>query len=61
MDIVRAQGGNAVGVAAIVDRSSGAADFGVPQFSLMAMHVETFDPNHLPPELASLPPVKPGS
>ena len=61
LDIVRAQGGNAVGVAAIVDRSSGAADFGVPQFSLMALHVETFDPNHLPPELASQPAVKPGS
>ena len=36
-------------------------DLGVPMFSLIALQVETFDPNHLPPDLAAVPATKPGS
>jgi orotate phosphoribosyltransferase len=61
MDIVRASGGNALGVAMVVDRSNGATRLGVPMFSLIALHVETFDPNQLPPDLARIPATKPGS
>jgi len=61
LDIVRAHGGNVVGIAMVVDRSNGALNFGVPTVSLVALHVETFDPNNLPPDLAKLPAVKPGS
>jgi orotate phosphoribosyltransferase len=61
LDIVRAHGGNAVGVAMVVDRSNGAVNLGVPTFSLMAMNVETFEPDKLPPDLAATPAVKPGS
>lgn len=61
MDIVRAHSGDVVGVAMVVDRSNGQTKLGVPQFSLIALHVETFDPNQLPPDLASTPAVKPGS
>ncbi len=61
LDIVRANGGNPVGVAMVVDRSNGAVNLGVPTFSLMAMNVETFAPNHLPADLATTPAVKPGS
>ena len=61
MDIVRAHGGQVAGVAMVVDRSDGQTQLGVPQFSLMALHVETFDPNKLPPDLAKIPAVKPGS
>lgn len=61
MDIVRANGGTVVGVAMVVDRSNGQTRFGVPTFSLIALQVETFDPNHLPPDLAAIPAVKPGS
>jgi orotate phosphoribosyltransferase len=61
LDIVRAHGGHAVGVAMVVDRSNGAVNVGVPTFSLMAMNVETFEPNKLPPDLAATPAVKPGS
>lgn len=61
MDIVRQQGGVVAGVAMLVDRSDGTLDLGVPTCSLIRLHVETFDPNQLPPDLAALPAVKPGS
>jgi orotate phosphoribosyltransferase len=61
MDIVRAHGGDVVGVAMVVDRSNGLTKLGVPQFSLIALQVETFDPNQLPPDLQKIPAMKPGS
>jgi len=61
MEIVRASGGEVVGVAMMVDRSNGTVDLGVPQFSLVAMKVEAFPPDQLPPDLANTPAVKPGS
>lgn len=59
--IVRQNQGRPVGVAVVVDRSDGTVDLGVPLFSLLKLHVETFEPDRLPPDLAALPPVKPGS
>ena len=61
IDIVRANGGTVAGVAVIVDRSNGAVDFGVPFASLISLRVETFEPDRLPPDLAKIPAVKPGS
>ena len=61
IDIVRAHNGSVVGVAAIVDRSNGEVKFGVPFASLISLHVETFEPDKLPPDLANIPAVKPGS
>lgn len=61
LDIVRANGGQVAGVAMMVDRSNGAVNFGVPTFSLIALTVETFEPDKLPPDLAGTPAVKPGS
>lgn len=61
IDIVRAHGGEVVGVAMAVDRSGGAVDFGLPMFSLLKIQVETFEPDKLPPDLAAVPAVKPGS
>lgn len=61
IEIVRANGGQVVGVAMLVDRSNGGVDLGVPLFSLLALNVETFQPDKLPPDLAKLPAVKPGS
>jgi orotate phosphoribosyltransferase len=61
MDIVRAHGGQVAGVAMVVDRSNGKTQLGVPQFSLIALEVEAFDPAKLPPDLAQTPAVKPGS
>ena len=45
LDIVRAHGGNVVGVAMVVDRSNGKVNFGVPLESLISLQVETFAPN----------------
>ena len=51
-----------VAVATLVDRSGTATtDFGCPFISLVKLDVETFDPNHLPPDLAATPATKPGS
>ena len=61
IDIVRAHGGTVMGVAAIVDRSNGLVNFGAPFASLISLQVEAFDPNQLPPDLAKIPAVKPGS
>jgi orotate phosphoribosyltransferase len=61
LDIVRAHGGNVLGVAAIVDRSNGTVNFGVPFASLISLKVEAFEANNLPPDLARTPAVKPGS
>jgi orotate phosphoribosyltransferase len=61
LDIVRGYGGQVVGVAMVVDRSNGSVDFGIPAFSLIALNVETFEPTKLPPDLAAIPAVKPGS
>jgi orotate phosphoribosyltransferase len=61
IEIVRAHGGKVVGVAMAVDRSGGGARFDVPAFSLLSMRVETFEAGKLPPDLAAVPAVKPGS
>jgi len=61
IEIVRARQGQVVGVAMLVDRSNGTVDLGVPTFSLLRLNVETFQPDMLPPDLAGLPVVKPGS
>jgi orotate phosphoribosyltransferase len=61
IEIVRANSGVVAGVAMVVDRSNGATQLGVPQFSLIALKVETFAPDKLPPDLAKIPAVKPGS
>jgi orotate phosphoribosyltransferase len=58
---VRQAGGDVIAEAALVDRSSGAAELGVPFFPLIRIDVPTYDANQLPPELAAIPPTKPGS
>jgi orotate phosphoribosyltransferase len=62
IDIVRARGGGVSAVGVIVDRSGNAKpDFGCPFVSLIKMDVETFLGDNLPPDLAKIPAVKPGS
>ncbi|HVU28605.1 MAG TPA: orotate phosphoribosyltransferase [Verrucomicrobiae bacterium] len=61
IDIVHANGGYVVGVAAIVDRSNGAVKFVVPFVSLLSLQVETFEEKNLPPDLKAIPAMKPGS
>lgn len=54
-------GGETVAAAALVDRSDGAVDLGVPFYPLIRLAVPTYDADALPPELAATPAVKPGS
>jgi orotate phosphoribosyltransferase len=62
IDIVRAHGGIVTAVGVIVDRSGDLKpDFGCPFVSLIEMNVETFPADNLPPDLAKIPGVKPGS
>jgi orotate phosphoribosyltransferase len=58
---VEAAGGAVVGAAALVDRSGGKADLGVPFTALIRIDVPTYAADDLPPDLASIPAVKPGS
>lgn len=58
---IRHAGGEVVAAAALVDRSGGTADLGVPFFPLLRLDVPTYAADALPPELAAIPPVKPGS
>ncbi|MBA4150627.1 MAG: orotate phosphoribosyltransferase [Verrucomicrobia bacterium] len=61
INIVRENQGDVAGVALIVDRTNGTVDLGVPMFSLIALQVETFEADKLPPDLAGIPATKPGS
>ena len=61
IEAVKEAGGDVIAAAALVDRSNGTADLGVPFYPLIRLDVPTYTPGALPPELAALPPVKPGS
>jgi len=61
IDAVRGEPGTIVGAAVLVDRSDGAADVGVPLVSLCGYAVPDYAPDALPPDLAALPAIKPGS
>nr|WP_279639199.1 orotate phosphoribosyltransferase [Sphingomicrobium sediminis] len=54
------EGGEVVAEVALVNRGGG-SDLGVPFFSLIDLDIPTYDPDGLPPELAAIPAVKPGS
>ena len=54
-------GGETVAAAALVDRSNGTADLGVPFYPLIRLDVPTYAAESLPPELAAIPAMKPGS
>jgi len=58
---IHAAGGTVVAAACLVDRSDGTADVGVPLTSLLRLAVPSYAPDALPPELAALPAIKPGS
>ncbi len=45
----------------IVDRSDGEVDLGVPLFALCGYKVPAYAADALPPEMAKLPAIKPGS
>ena len=58
---IEAAGGTVVGAASLVDRSNGTVDLGVPYTSLIRLDVPTYAADALPPDLAAIPAIKPGS
>ncbi len=61
MDVVRDAGATVVGAAAIVDRSGGAMDVGVPFHALIRLDLPTYEPETCPLCASGVPVVKPGS
>ncbi len=58
---IEAAGGKVIAAASLVDRSGGAVELGVPFVPLIRIDVATYAAGDLPPALAALPAVKPGS
>ena len=50
-----------VAAACLIDRSAGEADVGVPLVALAQYKVPAYPADALPPELAAIPAIKPGS
>jgi len=61
IDCLKQIGANVVAAACLVDRSAGEADVGVPLVALTQYKVPAYPADTLPPELAAIPAVKPGS
>jgi orotate phosphoribosyltransferase len=60
-DAITASGGNIIGEACLINRSSGELDLGVPVISLADIQIRTFDKDNVPEELRQIEAVKPGS
>ncbi len=61
MACIAAAGGDVIAEAALVDRSAGNVDLGIPFYPLVAINFPTYAENELPPELAATQAIKPGS
>ena len=58
---VAREGGEVIAECAIIDRSCGSADLGVPFYPLLAIDFPTYDENDIPASLAAVEVTKPGS
>ncbi len=58
---VEAAGGEVIAAVALVDRTGGSVDLGVPFHALATINFPTYEEGEVPPELAAIPAVKPGS
>lgn len=58
---VEGLGAGVVGCACLIDRSGGEADVGVPLVSLARYKVPAYPADQVPPDMAAIPAVKPGS
>jgi len=61
IDCLRELGAEVVAAACIIDRSAGKSHVGVPLIALADYEVPAYPPDRLPPELAAIPAIKPGS
>lgn len=58
---IKAEGGEVIAAASVVDRSAGTADLGIPFFPLIEFNFPTYAPDEVPADLAATPAKKPGS
>jgi orotate phosphoribosyltransferase len=58
---VEQAGGKVVGAGALIDRSGGAADLGLPKIALLTLKIQNYNPADCPLCKAGIPAVKPGS
>lgn len=61
IEAIEKAGGKVIAAAALVDRSNGTADIGVPFTPLIRIDVPAYSADQLPPELEAIPAIKPGS
>jgi len=61
VESLRALGAEVLAAGCLIDRSAGKAEVGVPLIALAEYEVPAFPADKLPPELAAIPAVKPGS
>ena len=54
-------GADVLAASCLIDRSAGKADIGAKLIALAEFEVPAYEPENIPPELAAIPPVKPGS
>ena len=61
VECMRTLGADVAAACCIIDRSAGKADVGVPLVALAEYEVPAYPADALPPELAAIPAIKPGS
>jgi len=58
---IEAAGGEVIAAAALVDRTAGSVDLGVPFHALVSINFPTYAEDEIPADLAATPAMKPGS
>ena len=61
IEAVAREGSEVIAEAALVDRSNGSVDLGVPFYPLIAISFPSYGDDEVPPALAAIPVTKPGS
>jgi orotate phosphoribosyltransferase len=61
IDSLKVTGATVLAEACLIDRSGGKADVGVPLIALASIEFPAYASDDLPPELAAIPAIKPGS
>jgi orotate phosphoribosyltransferase len=61
VESLKALGADVLAAGCLIDRSAGKADVGVPLVALAEYEVPAYPADKIPPELAAIPAIKPGS
>ena len=61
IEVIKGYGGNIIGEACLIDRSSGKANLETKLISLTSIDIPTFHKDEIPESLKNIPAIKPGS